>query len=61
MDRVLLGLELEMSLEEIVSRTGLSEATVERVTEMVHQAIHKRKMPLIPKVGIRTLGLDWRE
>ncbi len=61
LDRVLLGLELEMSLEEIVSRTGLSEATVERVTEMVYRSIHKRKMPLIPKVGIRTLGLDWRE
>ena len=61
LDRVLLGLELEMSSEEIVSRTGLSEATVERVTEMVHRSIHKRKMPLVPKVGIRTLGLDWRE
>ncbi len=61
MDRVLLGLELEMPAEEIVSRTGLSEATVEQVKEMVYRSIHKRKMPLIPKVGIRTLGLDWRE
>jgi hypothetical protein len=24
-------------------------------------SIHKRKMPLIPKVGLRTIGLDWRE
>ncbi|MCJ2531384.1 MAG: NAD+ synthase [Candidatus Thermoplasmatota archaeon] len=61
LDRALLGLELEMPLEEIVARTGLPEETVERVIEMVRRSIHKRKMPLIPKVGIRTLGLDWRE
>jgi NAD+ synthase len=61
LDRILLGLELEMSPEEIVSRTGLSKSTVERVVNLVGRSVHKRKMPLIPKVGIRTLGLDWRE
>ncbi|MFQ5919349.1 MAG: NAD+ synthase [Thermoplasmata archaeon] len=61
LDRVLLGLELEMPAEEIVSRTGFSRETVEEVTALVRRSIHKRKMPLIPKVGIRTLGLDWRE
>jgi hypothetical protein len=24
-------------------------------------AIHKRHMPPIPKLGIRTIGTDWRE
>ncbi|MDX1534041.1 MAG: NAD+ synthase [Thermoplasmata archaeon] len=61
LDRVLLGLELEMPEEEIASRTGLSGEVVKRVSAMVQGSIHKRKMPLIPKVGIRTLGLDWRE
>ncbi|MFQ6013114.1 MAG: NAD(+) synthase [Thermoplasmata archaeon] len=61
LDRVLLGLELEMPPAEIRSRTGLPEETVERVVEMIRRSIHKRKMPLIPKVGIRTVGLDWRE
>ncbi|MEE9592335.1 MAG: NAD+ synthase [Thermoplasmata archaeon] len=61
LDRVLLGLELEMTLEEITARTGLSKEVVERADSMVRRSVHKRKMPLIPKVGIRTFGLDWRE
>ncbi|MFQ5838651.1 MAG: NAD(+) synthase [Thermoplasmata archaeon] len=61
LDQVLLGLELQISLEEIVSRTRLSADTVRMVAEMVRRSVHKRKMPLIPKVGIRTVGLDWRE
>ncbi|MFQ5986819.1 MAG: NAD+ synthase [Thermoplasmata archaeon] len=61
LDRVLLGLELEMSLEEIARRTGLSMNRVGETEALVRRSIHKRKMPLIPKVGIRTFGLDWRE
>lgn len=61
LDRILLGFELEMSPEDIVDRTGLPLKVVKRVEEMIRQSIHKRKMPLIPKVGIRTVGLDWRE
>lgn len=61
LDQVLLGLELEMSPEEIASRSGLPEPVVGTVSEMVRRSIHKRKMPLIPKIGVRTLGLDWRE
>lgn len=61
LDRVLLGFELEMPLDEIVARTGLPETTVKAADEMLRRSIHKRKMPLIPKVGIRTFGLDWRE
>lgn len=61
LDRILLGLELEMSLSEIADRTGLPEKTVEGVDATVRRSVHKRRMPLIPKVGIRTFGLDWRE
>ncbi|MFQ5552115.1 MAG: NAD+ synthase [Thermoplasmata archaeon] len=61
LDRVLLGLELEMPLEEIATRTGLSMKKVRETEALVRRSIHKRKMPLIPKVGIRTFGLDWRE
>ncbi len=61
LDRILLGFELEMPGEEISERTGLSLDLVRRVEEMVQRSIHKRKMPLIPKVGVRTVGLDWRE
>ncbi len=61
LDRILLGLELEMRPEDIGERTGLPLDRVHQVEEMVRRSIHKRKMPLIPKVGVRTVGLDWRE
>lgn len=61
LDRILLGLELWLPVEDIAQRTGLSMEQVLRVEGMVASAVHKRRMPLIPKVGIRTVGLDWRE
>lgn len=61
LDRILLGIELGMAAEEIQTRTGLSRAAIGRVEERVRASIHKRKLPLIPKVGVRTVGLDWRE
>ncbi len=61
LDRVLLGIEIHLAPEEIADRTGVDLATVRRVEAMVARSRHKRKPPLIPKVGIRTFGLDWRE
>ncbi|MEE9237829.1 MAG: NAD+ synthase [Thermoplasmata archaeon] len=61
LDQVLLGLELGMTAEEIRDRTEISLQRVREVEGMVSRTVHKRKMPLIPKVGVRTLGLDWRE
>ena len=61
LDRVLLGMELRMSPEDIAERAGVPIETVEHVERMHRATIHKRKPPLIPKVGIRTIGLDWRE
>ena len=61
LDRVLHGIELHLTPEQIAERTGLSRRKVERVEGMVRATVHKRKTPLIPKVGARTIGLDWRE
>ncbi len=61
LDRVLLGIELRLSPEDIAARTGVDLATVHRIEAMVARSVHKRKTPLIPKLGIRTFGLDWRE
>lgn len=61
LDSILLGLEMELPPEEIASRTGLDLGKVERIEAMVRAGAHKRKMPPIPKVGIRTFGLDWKE
>ena len=60
-DRVLLGIELGLNEEEIARRASVSSEEVRQVQSRVRASIHKRKMPLIPKCGVRTFGLDWRE
>lgn len=61
LDRILVGMELRMDPEDIAERVGVPLATVEGVERVHRGSVHKRKMPLIPKLGIRTVGLDWRE
>jgi len=61
LDRVLLGIELHFSPEEIADQTGLPLTKVRHVEDLVARGVHKRKTPLIPKIGVRTFGLDWRE
>lgn len=60
-DGVLLGIELGLSAEEIAERAGVAMKKVVRIEGLVASGVHKRKVPLIPKLGIRTFGLDWRE
>ncbi|OGS60010.1 MAG: hypothetical protein A3K59_05250 [Euryarchaeota archaeon RBG_19FT_COMBO_69_17] len=61
LDRILLGLELQMEPEAIAEKTGADLDLVRQLTSKVDGGAHKRKAPLIPKLGIRTFGLDWRE
>jgi NAD+ synthase len=61
LDQILYGIERSLTGEEIAGETGLSMNKVEMVWAMHRSSVHKRKTPLIPKLGIRTLGLDWRE
>jgi NAD+ synthase len=61
LDRILLGIELRTEPEVISQKTGIELSEVERIHKLVEKNVHKRKMPLIPKIGIRTFGLDWRE
>ena len=61
LDVILMGIELGLTSEEIVSKTGLDPKLVDLVWNKHRTSVHKRKMPLAPKIGIRTLGLDWRE
>lgn len=61
LDRVLFGIEQGMSLENISRSTKIDESTVNMVWRKHLASVHKRKMPLVPKIGIRTVGLDWRE
>ena len=61
LDRILLGIELGMDDGEIAERTGLPAGEVARVRRVVIATKHKRRIPLAPKLGIRTVGWDWRE
>lgn len=61
LDQVLLGIEQSLSVKEISKRTGIAQSKVEMVLVKHLTSTHKRKMPLIPKVGLRTIGIDWRE
>jgi NAD+ synthase len=61
LDRILLGLELQMEPEAIAEKAGVPRDRVEHVEALVAASVHKRKTPLIPKLGVRTVGLDWRE
>lgn len=61
LDPILLGIELDMTDEDISERTNSPESEVKRIRSMVSSSAHKRKMPLIPKIGVKTVGLDWRE
>jgi NAD+ synthase len=60
-DRVLRGLELLLGEEEIVRETGLGAAAVRAIVERVERHRHKRRLPPVAKLGLRTVGLDWRE
>jgi NAD+ synthase len=61
LDKVLLGLELKMDDAAIVKRAGVSLAKVKRVRSRVEATSHKRRMPPVCKLGLRTVGIDWRE
>jgi NAD+ synthase len=61
LDGILLGLEMGVPLEDIASSNRIALKKVEAVWKMHMATVHKRKMPLIPKIGLRTVGLDWRE
>src|SRR3989449_3218884 len=61
LDRILLGIELQLEPEAISEKAGVPLDHVKYVQGLVAKSVHKRKMPLIPKVGVRTIGLDWRE
>ena len=60
-DQILYGLEQLLSEEEIAKITGFPLPRVREVSERVVRFRHKRRPPPIPKVRLRTIGMDWRE
>lgn len=61
LDQILFGLEQLRTPEEIAHATALSPEKIRAVEATVEKTRHKRRPPPIPKLGLRTVGLDWRE
>jgi NAD+ synthase len=61
LDRILHGMEGIRSVEEIATATGLPLEAVRTVEARVAANRHKRRPAPIPKIGLRTIGIDWRD
>ena len=60
LDQILVGLEQKMQKNKIAEIANVSVDDVDRIRQMRIKSQHKRRMALIPKIGLRTPGLDWR-
>ncbi len=60
LDKILYGLELKLPDEEIQKTAEVTKAQIDRIRSMRVKSQHKRRTPMIPKLGVRTPGIDWR-
>lgn len=61
LDRILRGLEELSTPEEIAEGAGLPLPSVRAIADRVERFRHKRRPAPIPKLGLRTIGTDWRD
>ena len=61
LDKILYGLELRFTAWEIAGYLTVDVTEISRIETMVQRAAHKRFLGMVPKIGIRTPGFDWRE
>ena len=61
LDQVLFGFEQLRTPDEIHRATRVPLARIRLVEATIERTRHKRRPPPIPKLGLRTIGLDWRE
>jgi NAD+ synthase len=60
LDLILYGLERFMTTEEVAEQLDMEKALVDKVKDRWLANEHKRRMPLAPKIGYRTVGNDFR-
>ena len=60
LDLILYGLERFISPLDIADQLGVEAALVEKVKRRWLSNEHKRRLPLPPKIGFRTVGNDFR-
>ncbi len=52
--------DYRMNIEQAVEATGKPIELIQAVWRRVVGTEHKRRTPVVPRVSMRTLGLDWR-
>ncbi len=61
LDRILMGLERKFDDEKIIEKMEVEKEQIKKVKEMIKGTVHKRIFPPVCKIGLRTVGIDWRE
>ena len=60
LDLILFGLEHFMTPDDIANQLGVENVLVENIKSRWLTNEHKRRMPMAPKIGYRTVGNDFR-
>jgi NAD+ synthase len=60
LDLILFGIERFMSPEEVAEQLGIEKNLIDKVKNRWLANEHKRRMPLAPKIGFRSVGNDFR-
>jgi NAD+ synthase len=60
LDLILFGLERFMAPEEVAEQLGVEKVLVNKVKSRWLANEHKRRIPLSPKIGFRSVGNDFR-
>ncbi len=60
LDKILFCLERKFDIKKISKEVDAKESDIKRIKQMRINSQHKRRSALIPKLGLRTPGLDWR-
>ncbi|MDD4028836.1 MAG: NAD+ synthase [Caldisericia bacterium] len=60
LDRILYYWVDQRFSKEALLEKGFTEEVVSRVMKMCYRCLYKQKLPVIPKVSARTVGLDYR-
>ncbi len=61
LDKILRGFELELPAKRIAEVACVPESEVKRIRKMHESTRHKRQAAPIPKIGLKTVGIDWKE
>ncbi len=61
LDKILYALELEYPVTRIANELGIKTEIVENIKQKMELNRHKRKFSKIPKLGVKTIGVDLYE